>query len=365
MGKPEVPVTDLFFLFFSKGLTLEAMASRLRVPLDTLIRAMAGLVDPPQALQREAIIKALFPKGASEQLLVATKGPRGSVRWHEWSVPREVAWKVANCKPDHAEDFLKFETSDNLVVAVNPRHIVTALISGDDTRYQLEQKAFVPQQTVWGLNYMDDALDAMRESFTSFVHAAKGYLELKESEDEAAEDAYVEAFAELGQRDVRPAQAWLLDLKNPFVDLFSRSSVSCGESNGRDRIATLLEDQGHLLESSLDEAVCIADEDGDEAWVLLREDQVTVLQCTIYDEYRFRLEGYLRMLEEDESFYLKPETIEKEMKEAGIFAPTEVAEYVERFTELVRDRTPPKERLELVEAGKPKVRGKRGKKSLQ
>jgi len=331
-----LPVSDIYWAINSAGVSLGAFAARCKVSLETLIQAAAGLIDPvPSELTRAKVFDASrwgFP-AESELIYVGTRGPRGSVRWHTWWVTREALHEIMS---EH-DDLVTFRTRDNITVALNPRHVVTVMFGDEDTDCLMDQTAIVPEQSLAGeLVPYGHSLENLQKDFTAFYEGARQLNSVKDPEMLDEFDLVFPSW-----RDLRCPRAFLMDLKQPFMDrVYGESEMQSG---------------WHLwhelaIEPMLDTPVSFADEDGMTARIWLRAEQVTVLECPTYLIMRSE---YDELLESYSGGDMSVDDLRKDLVTVGLFSAEEMDSYLVRLADL-RDKSA------IVPPSK-KGRGKRSK----
>ena len=239
-----------------------------------------------------------------------------------------------------SDQFLCFTTRDNLTVALNRKHIVTMMYGDEDTAYLMEQVAVVPTQSTTGeWVSLSDELDSIAKQFAAFRDAVQKWNGDLEALDELP-------FAQ----DRRAPRAYLVDLKQPFVDHSGEHEVT-GE-------------QWHLWDElsgddpQLTDLVAFTDEDEMTAHVLLRHDQVTVLECPSHLISRSIHQQLIESGDGEHSDSFGPAKYRKELASEGVFSKQEVDRMVDelRATYPPLRAVSPQQISEKPRSGKPSKR---------
>jgi hypothetical protein len=277
------------------------------------------------------------------------KGPRGSVRWHQWVVGREVGLAILNdedefrkARKEPGRLFL-FTTADNLVVALNPQHIVTAMFGDEDTRFLVEQKALTPSLLVSGHPHLPENHTQVLQDVHDMLKRATQELPTQEVDFECA------SLSEYpGYSDRRPSLAFLRDLKTPFEDHVWHAGAQDRHS---ETICSQLGAAIHLNdEVSLPTSAAVIDQDQMRTQLLFPLDQTSVLQASRWAVERTSLRVELTTLVEDteNEFGLRDsmslDRIREDSVALGVFGLDEVEQFVAQFEAALSNAAPKKRR---------------------
>lgn len=356
-------MNSAFMQYVFSGLTVGAYANRFELSIPTLLRALTGLSEAQPELETHEVRKTLRLTDTAF-LYVAMKGPRGSVRWHQWHVRQDVARAILNDEEEYREvrnepgRLHLFSTLDNLVVAINPQHIVTAISGIDESPRFLEHVALVPSMLVSGDLYLPETQTTVLQKFHNNLKQAPEELTQLETQTPDEDIVYTVANCH-GWFDRRPSIAFLRDLKNPIQDHLWASGLAEETIATSETLCTALGTAIHIDDKIyMPISVTMVDADGVRMGVQLPADQISVLQASRWTVERTALERQYQYIKEHggSDLELTPDSIRNACKELGLFGSGEIEGIVSSFQE-VFDRAPaqPAKRRKHKAARKPVV----------
>lgn len=321
-----------FRQYVFSGLSFRAYAARFQISIPTLLRAITGLTEAPPELDHHEVSRTLIPTDTAS-LYIGMQGPRGSLRWHQWQVEREIADAIMGNEEAYQEAcsdpgrLFLFSTVDNLVVAINPQHIVTAMFGHEETRF-IEQKALVSSQLVSGDGYLPHNETAVLQR----VHDTLKQAVEQSPTEEALDDV---ALAECpGYIDKRPSMAFLRELKTPFQDRLWISGIADRVLANNQTLCTQLATAIHIDDRlNLPVTVAIIDSEGMPTQILLPREQTSVLQVPRWTIERTALE-MRRTSGTDAEMGNTVEAIRSDCLALGLFGSAEIEEYLAGFQHL-------------------------------
>ena len=330
-------MNSAFLQYVFSGLSFRAYAARFGISVSRLLCGITGISEIPPELTDPAEVRQVLRARSSTSLYVAMKGPRGSVRWHQWVVEQDVGLTILHDQEEFQTARKEpgrlyiFPTVDNLIVAINPQHLVTAMLGGEDTRFAVEQKALLPSLLVSGEEHLPETQTQLLQ---------KVHFVLKQAAESLAKGDSVQLSDYPGYSDLRPSQAYLLDLKTPFSDHLWASNVADEVLANHETICSQLGSAIHGDDRLyLPMSATIVDDDDTLTHVLLPLDQISVLQASRWSIERSALARSCAAVSKGEEEALAQE-IQTGCLALGLFGADEIDEYVAKFRETLAADAP-------------------------
>lgn len=263
----------MFELFLETGVGLDAFATLCETPIGELLLMMAGYDDRKGCVPNGLVTvvnsaRNHAPNGARETLCVATHGPQGSIRWHQWRVHEMVVDSFLAGRIARRKDIETFQTWDNTTVYVNAKNVITVLYGDEIPPHIVAPDDIIRPQILTGDPLLWDGEAGARSAmFATLRNAMVAWYQTATGEMDPDSIPF--------RRDQRRVRAFLRDLKQPLID-------HCVDVPNADQEGISgLHMWQTLYESDVfsNRVTAFADDGGTLINVFLSDEQVTVAEC--------------------------------------------------------------------------------------